>query len=319
MINMNKTIIIPIALIIVANSTQSVIIRHHKTVDELDDKIRVYYNSPCKQIEAITPPELGIRYARFASTMCTKHYDNEWMATVKNLKDCLHEREKRDVISTAKTITAATNLLRSFFSNSEERLAKYKTNNYNITNHVAIKFMRDIIHSTINNDNSNSIVDSRTTLNSEVAMTYVPEHTIGDYMLHQGIAVKSYLLKRIVNSCETFKNLDTFAMAELIEDDALFAYAQNATKITKVIVDERASFFEICFEARIVIDREEEIDGEVITATDNELSMLVVVISIIALIVVVALCVGTYYGIKILRTKRGPGGQTQVWGDIYSG
>lgn len=141
----------------------TVVIRHHKTtVDELSDETRICYQDSCGELASIANREAnyateymecryGFKYTKWARTQCHKHYINEWIGALNALENCKAIRAERDVVTAVRTVTAATNLLSSFFTNGSPKEAKSMINNFNVLSLKDVKFMGDMVQTIDNN------------------------------------------------------------------------------------------------------------------------------------------------------------------------
>lgn len=310
-----------IFIVLIGCCVESVVIRHHKTtLNELNDHIRVYYEDPCDEVSEYQKAEKqyiksyrecwnGPKIKKWATYYCREHYMGEWIPALDRLNNCAYGRRKRDVVTAIKTVTAATNMMKSFFTKGDDNGAKNRLKNYNITNHLNLTFMRDLYKSTtINNNSNNMAISNQTGIVDEATLELTPRHVIGDYMLHQSIAVKSYLLRKIAETCKSTRNLDVAAIAELIEDPELLVYTQNQTKITDVVVKKEENYFEIVFEAKITIDGEEEVDVEVVADTLKPFAIVLLLIVVTSLLLIWA---GVYW---FIRTRTQP--EPTAWGEM---
>lgn len=249
----------------------SVVIRNHKIKTiEPNDAIRVYYSSPCGQLPQLVndngprysttymQSSYGFKLSNLLKITCDNHYSGEWLAAVDELSRCRYEtgRSKRGMISTARTLSAATNMLRSFFTKGDPKETIDKINRYNITTQIALHNMRDIPYST-------NMISIQTDDSRMKTMQHMPVHIYGEYMAHQSIAIKSNQLRRISRTCRETGKLALEPLSELIKDQDILEYDLNQTNITGILVNNKSNYFKIDFEATLIVDQVEEIEAEI--------------------------------------------------------
>lgn len=250
--------------------SQAIVVKHKYTIKEENDEVKVFWSSPCAELRKIMPPYPKLRsqcnfdVVEAAVYKCQKHYQSNWINAVYDLYKC-KPRMKRGITEVAKktVISAATNLLKSIFTNQENNDLTHKVKNeYNINNNIDISIMRDTITNTNFNQKYKQISDSQPE-QEDVKSNQVPREVYGNFMVHQAIAFKSKLVRKIARSCNENSQLDTHALATLIEDDEILAIPKNATTIRYIDLKPTETWFRISFDVNreIEIEATEDIDN----------------------------------------------------------
>lgn len=253
-----------IILLVLFDGASPTRITHKLKVTNDNNKIIIYYESPCDDAVSLvrdskskyaTPYaecNYGYKHSNYVLQQCKGHYQNNWITAVKDLATCnLHIRNERnviDIIQKPAILSVATNLLKTIFTPGEkEDIINNIKNEYNINNHLYVNIMRD------------SITISSNTIKQEdaVASNQMPPDIWSLFQAHKSISSKSALVRTISRTCKETGTLDTKAIGELIGDPSFLQLQHNSTHITGININLEKSKITITYRSDQEVSMEE--------------------------------------------------------------